>query len=32
MEKNHGKLKDGTPITDKMVEKMADELSKGARR
>jgi hypothetical protein len=27
--KNHGKLKDGTPITDEMVEAMADEAERG---
>ena len=29
MTRNHGKLKDGTAITDEMVEKMADEAEAG---
>lgn len=29
MAQDHGKLKDGTPVTDDMVEKMADEAEKG---
>lgn len=29
MPRDHGKLKDGTPITDDMVEEMADEAEKG---
>lgn len=29
MARDHGKLKDGTPITDEMVEKMADEAEQG---
>jgi hypothetical protein len=29
MPKDHGKLKDGTAITDAMVEKMADEAEQG---
>lgn len=29
MTRNHGKLKDGTAITDDMVEKMADEAETG---
>lgn len=29
MPKGHGKLKDGTVITDKIVEKMADEAEQG---
>ena len=27
--KDHGRLKDGTPITDEMVEAMADEAERG---
>lgn len=29
MAPSHGKLKDGTPVTDEMVEKMADEAENG---
>ncbi len=29
MAKEHGKLKDGTPITDDMVERLADEAQEG---
>lgn len=29
MPRNHGKLKDGSPVTDDMVERMADEAEKG---
>lgn len=29
MAKDHGKLKDGTPVDDKMVEKLADEAEGG---
>lgn len=29
MPKDHGKLKDGTAVTDEMVEKMADEAEEG---
>lgn len=29
MPRDHGKLKNGTPVTDEMVEKMADEAEAG---
>lgn len=29
MPMNHGKLKDGTPVTDEMVDRMADEAEVG---